>query len=95
MEKSNTPIKDKVTTNYYKTLEILYTHQTAIGNKVFVPLTQEEVSEILGVHKMTMNSIFKELKEDGLIIQAERKNRTYFLTDTALDLCKRLLKIKY
>lgn len=95
MEKINTNIKDKVTTDYYKTLEILYLNQTTIGNRVFVPLTQAEVAEILGVHKMTINAIFRELKEDGLVIQAEGKKRTYFLTENAIDICKRLMRVKY
>ena len=95
MNKNTTTIKAKWTTDYYKVLEILYLNQTTIKDKVFVPITQNEVAETLGVHKMTVNAIFRELKNDNLVIQAEGKKRTYFLTDEAIDICKRIMRIKY
>jgi Mn-dependent DtxR family transcriptional regulator len=94
MSKEKNTIKDKLTTDYYKVLEILYANQTTIRDKTLVPLTQNEVADMLGVHKMTVNAIFKELKADGLVIQAEGKKRTYFLTDEATDICKRIMRIK-
>ncbi len=56
-------ILDLLLTDYYKILRVLYENQVNISNnEKFVPLTQIEVAEIIGVSKITMNSMFKELQ---------------------------------
>ena len=76
MIKEKNTIKDKLTTDYYRVLEILYKNQTTIGEKTFSPITQNEIAEELHLHKMTINAIFRELKEDGLVILDFKTDRT-------------------
>lgn len=94
MIKEKNTIKDKLTTDYYRVLEILYKNQTTIGEKTFSPITQNEIAEELHLHKMTINAIFRELKEDGLVVQEPNRKRTYYLSEDAIDICKRMLRIK-
>lgn len=88
-------VKEKLTTDYYRVLEILCQNETTIGDKTFVPITQNEIAEQLHLHKMTINAIFRELKEDGLIVQEEHKKRTYYLSDNAKMIYKQLKKINF
>lgn len=95
MIKEKNTVKEKLTTDYYRVLEILCQNETTIAGKVFVPITQNEIAEQLHLHKMTINAIFRELKEDGLIIQEEGKKRTYYLTDNAKLIYKCFKRITF
>lgn len=92
--KEKTTIKDKIVTDYYRVLEILYKHQITVGDKIYSPITQQEVADILSLHKMTINAIFKELKDDGLVIQEQGRKRTYYLSEQAVSICKKIAQIK-
>lgn len=92
----NYKIKNKLTTEYYKVLEILCENEIINSNgEKFVPITQNEIAKTLNLHKMTVNSIFKELRNDGLITQAEHKKGIYFLSDNAVKIYKSIKKIKF
>ena len=73
----------KMTTNYYKVLEIISDNQIQIGKTLYCPLGQGEIAEILSCNRMTVNGALKWLKEEGYI-ENESKKR-YFLTAKGTD----------
>lgn len=84
-------IVDKMLTMYGKLLVVMYDSKVSMGEEFMIPFTQVELSEILNSNKTTINNLFKEYEEDGLIIQ---KNRRYFLTEKALRIIKKIKGIK-
>jgi len=49
----------------------------------YVPVSQRELSDILGISPMTVNSYFKFFSENGLIEPFEEKKSRYYLTEKA------------
>lgn len=87
-------IADLLLTDYYRILKVLYENQVKISNnKKFVPLTQLEVAEIIGVSKMTINSMFKELHRNNLIYSYKGKRGRYCLTETTEIILREIEKI--
>ena len=84
-------ILEKLTTIYGKVLLLMYDNKVLINGEYAVPLTQIEICEILNSNKTTVNHLFKEYEEDGLVIT---KKRRYYLTETAIDITKKLKSIK-
>lgn len=93
MIKEKTTIKEKLTTDYYRVLEILCKNETTINGENMVIMTQNQIAEELKLHKMTINAIFRELKNDGLITQAPDKKRIYYISDNGKYIYKQLKKI--
>lgn len=85
---------DKITTNYFKVLSFLYENKIVVNKKYMIPITQSEVSEEMNINKTTINNIFKELKEDGLITNDERKQGRYYITEKGIEIVKRINSIK-
>ena len=85
-------IFEKLITMYSKLLLTMYDNKLSVGNEYIVPLTQMELCEMLGSNKTTINNLFKEYEEDGLVIV---KKRRYYLTNSAIDIAKKLKGIKY
>jgi len=79
----NPNLIDKMTTDYYKVLKILYDNQVKLKESKFVPLTQVEVSEKLGVSKTKVHFIFKDLQENILIYPYQSGRGRYCLSDKA------------
>lgn len=87
-------ILDLLLTDYYKILRVLYENQVNISNnEKFVPLTQIEVAQIIGVSKITMNSMFKELQRNKLIYPYRGKKGIYCLSKNAEQIMKEIMKI--
>ena len=53
-----------------------------------VKITQQEVSDALGVSRVTINKIFKQLKEGDYLMQDTSKIGRYYLTDTGVHIVK-------
>lgn len=51
----------------YKLLKLLYDNQTLVLNKKVIPLTQQEISEAVGMSKAKVNSLIGDLQENGYI----------------------------
>lgn len=51
----------------YRLLKLLYDNQTLVLNKKVIPLTQQEISEALGMSKAKVNSLIGDLQENGYI----------------------------
>lgn len=90
----NKDILDLLLTDYYKILQVLHENQVRVNNdEKFVPITQVEVAEIIGVSKITMNSMFKELQSYNLIYPYKGKKGRYCLTDNAQAILEEIDKI--
>ena len=85
---------DKITTNYFKVLSFLYENKIVVNKKYMIPITQSEVSEEMNINKTTINNIFKELKEDGLITNDEKKQGRYYITEKGMEIVKKINSIK-
>lgn len=85
---------EKLTTSYFKVLSFLYDNKIVINKKHMIAITQAEVADGTGINKTTINHIFKELKEDGLISNDENKQGRYYITETGIEVVKRINSIK-
>ena len=51
-----------------------------------VKITQQEVSDALGISRVTINKIFKQLKDGDYITQDSTKVGRYYLTESSVRL---------
>lgn len=51
-----------------------------------VKITQQEVSDALGISRVTVNKIFKQLKDGDYITQDSTKVGRYYLTESSVRL---------
>ena len=79
------------TNDTYKLLKLMYDNQRVVLNKKIVPLTQMEISTVLGFSKMKTNAIFVELQKAGLITQETRGK--YSLTDISNEIINGICKL--
>ena len=78
-------MKEKLTTNYYKVLELLYDSLVNFNNERISIITQVEIAEKLSLSKITINSIFRELKNDGMV-EADKVIGRYRLSEEAIKI---------
>lgn len=74
----------------YKLLKLLYDNQTLILNKKVIPLTQQEISDALGMSKAKVNSLIGDLQENGYIYLETRGK--YALLDKGILMIEDLSK---
>lgn len=67
----------------YKVLSAMLDRQIPVNGETVVKLSQQEISEILGISKVKVNSIIAELKRDGYLISKKKGN--YQLTPKATN----------
>ena len=84
-------IIEKILNMYGKVLLLMYDNKLSIGNEYLVPLTQLEISKLINSNKTTINNLFKEYENYGLVI---KKNKRYYLTNKAINIAKKLKAIK-
>lgn len=84
-------IIDKMTNNAYKVLKYMYSCQIKLpdGTK-YIPLSQAGMAPLIGVSTITMNKIFKQLKDDNLLLPIEGKRGKYDLTEKAVIIIKEM-----
>jgi len=87
-------IKNKITTDYYKVMELLYYNQITVNYETFVPLTQTDIAKMMNLNRMTINSIFKQLKKDELLVNVPSSTKRYFLSTKAIEIVKKIKSIK-
>ena len=85
-------MKEKLTTNYYKVLELLYDSLVNINNERISIITQVEIAEKLSLSKITINSIFRELKSDGMV-EADKVIGRYRLSEEAIEIVERMKEV--
>ncbi|HHD2603304.1 winged helix-turn-helix transcriptional regulator [Clostridium perfringens] len=82
---------EKVTNNNYKVLKILYENQVVKKDgTIFTPITQAEIANKLELSKITINIMFKELQESGLVYHCGTNRGRYCLTKKAIIIIKGL-----
>lgn len=88
-------IIDKMTSNAYKVLKYMYSCQIELpdGTK-YIPLSQVEMAPLIGVSTITMNKLFKQLKDDNLLLPIEGKRGKYELTDKAIIIIRDMKKLE-
>lgn len=88
-------IIEKITSSTYKILKQMYDCQVALpdGTK-YVPLSQAELSRIVGVSTITMNKIFKQLRADNLVNPIDGARGKYQLSEKALVIIKEMEKLE-
>lgn len=74
----------------YKVLMCLYERQIEVNGKIYAPLSQEEISQVVGISKATVNNVLKELKKEKYIVQQNRTRGKYTLTDKAMQFINEL-----
>ncbi len=56
----------------------------------YIPLSQAGMAPLIGVSTITMNKIFKQLKDDNLLLPIEGKRGKYDLTEKAVIIIKEM-----
>lgn len=63
--------------------------QIQVKDKEIVPLSQQDIADIVQLSKKKVNTIIAELKESGYVIQQSPSRGKYLLTEKATQaLCK-------
>ena len=78
--------------NNYRILELMYDNQITINDLTYTPMTQDDIATALNCERMTINSLFKKLKEENLIEKTPTK-RQYRLTKEAIRIVKAIKRI--
>lgn len=80
-------IMERMTSKEYKLLLQMYKIQVEMPDgRKYVPISQRELSDILGISSLTVNSYYKYFVENGLIEPFEDKKSRYTLTEKAIML---------
>ena len=80
-----------MTNTYYRVLSYMYDKKILLDGNYMVPYTQSEIAVLTENNKATVNKLFREYVEDGLIIKAGNK---YFLTEKALIIMRKMKSIR-
>lgn len=79
---------ESITNNNYRVLKLLSDSQVELNGVKFTALTQAEMAEQLGLSKVTVNFIMKELQDNDLVRPFENRRGRYVLTDTSRNIIK-------
>lgn len=69
----------------YFVLQTLYTHQVKVGDDTYVPLTQQEIADIIGISRVKLNHLLNELIEKGYVQMHHGMRGKYLLTSRGLS----------
>ncbi len=78
------------TNENFRTLAYMYDNK---NEQNLVKTTQQETSDELGLSRVTVNKIFKQLKENGYITQDTTKVGRYYLTTEGITVVETFRKI--
>ena len=78
------------TNENFRILSYMYDNK---NEQNLVKITQQEVSEELSLSRVTINKIFKQLKENGYIVQDTTKVGRYYLTAEGIEVVETFRKI--
>jgi len=54
---------EKVTTDYYKVLKVIFNTKITVNNNTFSPITKSEIAERINVSTITINTIIGQIKK--------------------------------
>lgn len=76
-----------MTSNAYKVLKYMYSCQIELPDGVkYVPLSQVEMAPLIGVSSITINKLFRQLRDDNLLLPIEGKEANISLQKRQLSL---------
>ena len=84
---------DILFTNHFRALVMMYDHQVVVGNEKFSKITQVEISDQLGVSKVTVNHIMRDLMEKGFVVKEEKRIGKYYLSKEAEEIVEKLRQV--
>lgn len=88
-------IIDKMTSNAYRVLKYMYSCQIELSDGTkYIPLSQVEMASLIGVSTITINKLFKQLRDDNLLIPIKGKRAKYELTEKAIIIIKGMEKLE-
>lgn len=68
----------------YTVLKTLYDHQMQVAGGCYIPLSQQEISTIVGFNRVKINHFMQELISSGYVSQFHSQRGKYMLTEKAL-----------
>lgn len=77
------------TNDNFRTLAFMYDNK---NEQNLIKVTQQEVGEELGLSRVTMNKIFKQLKEKAYIRQDKTKVGRYYISAEGIDVVETFRK---
>ena len=69
----------------YKVLQCMAQRQIEVNGKEIVPLSQQDIADVVQLSKKKVNIIIRELKENGYIVQKSPTRGKYSLATKALS----------
>lgn len=72
---------------------MMYDYQVVVGNEKFSKITQVEISDKLGVSKVTVNHIMRDLMEKGFVVKEEKRIGKYYLSKEAEEIVEKLRQV--
>lgn len=77
--------------NNFKILKIIADNQANFQGELFCPLSQEEISSLSGINRVTVNGAINIMKKEGFILDVS-KSRHYQLSEMGARFYKNISK---
>ena len=74
----------------YRVLQCMTERQIEVNGINIVPLSQQDIANMVQLSKKKVNSIIRELKENGYVLQQSPTRGKYFLTEKALNVVNQI-----
>ena len=75
-------MKEYFVNDRYRVITCMAKREIMVGDKGIIKLSQQEIADMLKMTKVKVNSIIRELKRDGYLIQCSLRGQ-YVLTEKA------------
>jgi len=69
----------------YKVLQCMFERQIEVRDKIIAPISQQDIADIVKLSKKKVNTIIRELKDNGYVLQQSSTRGKYLLTEKALQ----------
>lgn len=76
----------------YKILQCMFDRQVEINGQNVVPLSQQNIADVVQLSKKKVNTIIGELKNNGYIQQQSPTRGKYLLTNKAIQVVRKIQK---
>ena len=73
-------MKEYFVNDRYRVITCMAKREIMVGDKAIIKLSQQEIADMLKMTKVKVNSIIRELKRDGYLIQCRLRGQ-YVLTE--------------
>jgi biotin operon repressor len=78
------------TNDRFKVLQCMANRQIQVKDVVIVPLSQQDIADIVKLSKKKVNTIITELKDSGYVVQQSPSRGKYLITEKALQAINQL-----